>query len=794
MRTLCILLTTLLITSGVFAQETQTVRGRVIDKDSRQPLITAKVFLPYLSTPIGAITDEKGEFRINNVPVGRQTIVCEYLGYGKIALENQLISSAKEPYLEIELIEVGVAGDTVFIIPDNFKPKNEGSANISIRKIDPEQNRLSPGTVNDPSRLAMAYAGVQASQDNNSDIIIRGNSPAGLLWRLEGIDIPNPNHFARKGSSGGGITMFSSALLGSSDFSTGAFSAEYGNAFSGAFDMRFRQGNDERHQRRFKFGLLGTDLALEGPFRKGGASYIVNYRYSTLGILNDLGFRLVGPRIDNNFQDLSFNLYMPLDSLKTSWMTVFGVGGLSEELWDPVNDSLAWSTLYRTERTFTTNMGTVGMTYNKIYNKGGYLKAVVAVMGQKVIDRDDTLGISTLSLPIPNQERDDLNSALWENEDYRNNRVSTHISYHRKVNSTFKFKTGVLASHIRFNFSHQRYIDEVADFQTLVSGEGNSNLLQGYGQFTFTPTQRLQVNGGVHTMFLTLNNTYSVEPRLSMRYSLDEKQSIGLAYGIHGRILPLGSYFTEVKGTDGALTQPNMDLEMVKSHHIVASYHAKLGEKTRLIVEGYWQYLYDVPVSPETGSSYWILNERDGYATQALVSEGTGSNLGVDVTLEKLYNNGLFFLISGSLYDSKYTMPDGRTFNTRYNGRYNTSSMIGKEFKLKEKNFIEIGARLVANGGLRYTPGDVEASTAAGEFVGQEDKAYSELLGNYFRTDARIAYRLNAAKSSWIFSIDVQNVTNQYNVKDQVFDEGLGDMIFRPQSGLIPVFSMMVDF
>ena len=780
--------------------QTQTIKGTVLDKDTRQPLIGAVVKVVTTEPVKGANTNEKGEFVIRDVPVGRHAVSCTYFGYSTYRSDNLILNSVKELIINIELTETGttIEGATLLARQDNPHEAQNPFNPVSMRSFSVEETQRYPGSVNDPSRMAMGFAGVQAPQDNNSDIVIRGNSPVGLLWRLEGIDIPNPNHFARKGSSGGGITVFSAQLLGNSDFSTGAFSAEYGNAFSGVFDMKFRHGNTENREYRFKFGLLGIDLATEGYFKQGQSSYLVNYRYSTLGILNDLGFRLVGERIDNNFQDLSFNLYFPSKDQNTT-LTVFGIGGLSSELWDPVKDSLTWSTPYRTTRDFITNMGATGLTLTHLLDTRSYIKAVVAVSGNQVTDNDDTLDIRTV-MPAASSSMlhapvdfTTLPESRYETEDYKNIRISSHVFYNRKFNPAVTLKTGMLATHMRFAFDHQQIDPTNSEFNTLVEGSGNSNLLQAYAQMRFNPTENLTINAGLHSLFLTLNNTYSIEPRLSLKYKLPKNQSLSLAYGLHGQAIPLGSYFTKTVGIDGAITQPNLNLELVKAHHSVIGYEKLFEGNLRLSIEGYYQRLFNVPVSA-TPSDYWVLNERDGYADQALTNEGTGTNKGIDVTFEKFFSTGVFFLVSGSLYESNYQASDGKTYSTRYNSRYNTSAMGGGEIALSKGGIIQLGARTVYNGGLKYTPGDEALSKEAGEFVPQEGAAFSENVGKYFRIDLRAAYRKSLPKVAYILSLDIQNATNRKNVRDQIYDPGYNQLTNRFQSGLVPVLSFQIDF
>lgn len=782
--------------------QTQTIRGRVINKDTQQPIAGATLVVQDLSPMKGAVSDETGSFKIVGVPVGRQIVKCTFIGFEDYVTDNLILNSVKEMVLDIQLVEVGIQMEGVDITvggDDNPHEAINSFNPVSMRSFSVEETQRYAGSFNDPSRMAMGFAGVQASQDNNSDIIIRGNSPAGLLWRLEGIDIPNPNHFARKGSSGGGITVFSAQLLAKSDFSTGAFSAEYGNATSGVFDMRFRRGNTDKSERRFKFGLLGTDLALEGPIKKGQSSYLVNYRYSTLGILNDIGFRLVGERIDNNFQDLSFNIYLPSKDLKNTW-TIFGMGGLSEELWDPVEDSLSWSRPYRTTRDYLTRVGAAGITYTRLIDNKSFLKAVVAVSGNQVIDNDDTLDIRTV-VPSPNpdmlEEEIDwtsLDETPFEKEDYRNTRISSHIFYSRQFSPSLTMKNGIIASHINYGFNHEERNAETNAFGTLVEGEGSSQLLQAYSQFKIHASDRLTLNAGVHASMLSLNNSGAIDPRLSLKYQMPDRQSISLAYGLHSQILPLGSYFTEVE-RNGETTQPNLDLDMIRAHHAVLAYEKIFENRTRLLLETYYQRLFNLPISPDSEpSDFMLLNLRDGYGDRALVSNGTGTNLGLDLTFEKYFSQGFFFLFTGSVYESNYVASDGETYNTRYNSRYNQSLMGGTEIPLKKGGSLQLGARSVLNGGLRFTPGDEAASKLQGEFVEQPGQAFALGVGTYYRIDFRIAYRKNLKKTAYILSLDVQNVTNRRNVRDQIYDPGFNRLQNRFQSGLVPVFSFQIDF
>ena len=333
----------LLLGSGVYAQEntgiTQTVRGVILDKETQQPLIGATVIVKDVDPIIGASTDIDGSFELFNVPVGRQVLEGSYLGYQNTESDGIVVDVAKAPYVELLLVEsiASAFSDSTSVV---VKASRTGGGNgplnelavVSARSFSAEQTQRYAGSIDDPARMAMAFPGVQANQDSEADIVIRGNSAMGMLWRLEGLDISNTNHFAHPGSSGGGISALSVAVLGLSDFSTGAFAAEYGDAFSGVFDLNFRKGNTNNYDFMARVGMIGLDFAAEGPIKKGKSSFLFNYRYSTLGIMNLFGLYVVRDNVANDFQDLSFKLHFSSKDNKHQ-VKIFGLGGLGSEQW-----------------------------------------------------------------------------------------------------------------------------------------------------------------------------------------------------------------------------------------------------------------------------------------------------------------------------------------------------------------------------------------------------------------------------------------------------------------------------
>ncbi len=619
---------------------TQTISGQVMDKETLEPLIGASVSIKNAEPVIGSVTDMNGRFSLKNVPIGRLQVQCAYVGYEPWLSEALIVNSARETVLSIALSE-GATNTIKELVVTASKRGNEPINELSLlstRSFSVDETQRYAASANDPSRMAMGFPGVQPSRDSRSDIVVRGNSSIGLLWRLEGVEIPNPNHFARRGSSGGGITVFSVSMLANSDFSTGAFPAEYGNAYSGVFDIHFRKGNPEKREYTFRAGMLGLDFSTEGPFRKRkgeqgervtGASYLVNYRYSTLGILNKLGLHLVGERIDNTFQDLSFNLYFPSKN-KKHIVTLWGIGGLSQEQENAVKNPAEWKSFndYYT-RDFNTNMGALGATYTVLLKGDAYVKTNFSIMRQDIYWRNDTLAPTLRPFAV-------------NTEQYKEDRQVLNSFLSKKFSRKLSLKTGITLTQMPYHLQRETLNDS-----TSISAIGATQMIQPYANFRIRPTEKLTFNAGLHVLYFALNKTSSIEPRFAVKYQCAENQSISLAWGIHGRVLPLGNYFTRINGVE-----VNRAVDLIRAQHYVAGWDLLAGESMRLHAEVYFQQMKDVPVAKSLASSWSILNTISGFTNIAMVNTGKGQNIGLDMSVEKSFDKGAFFLLSASLSQS----------------------------------------------------------------------------------------------------------------------------------------------
>ncbi|MCI4670610.1 MAG: TonB-dependent receptor [Bacteroidia bacterium] len=793
-----LLMVIMTIPATTLGQKTQSIRGQVINSDTQAPLRGVEVSVSVDDKQIGAITDQSGKFHLKEVPIGRRVVQCRYPGFATFSSPNMILTSAKEQYLEVELQEsIGETKMDEVVIYDNSYPtqaSNELSV-VSTRSFNAEITGRIPAAVNDPSRMALAFPGVQqGGDDSENDIIIRGNSSMGMLWRLEGLDIPTPNHFGRPGTSGGGLTVFSAQLIDRSDFSTGGMPAEYGNALSGVMDVNFRKGNLHKRENRAKIGVLGLDFATEGPIKKGKSSYLANYRYSTLSILNRFGFNLVGERVDNDFQDLSFNLAFEGKEGK-SFTTVFGMGGLSLEHYRPIPEVAGrglgddfrgneWE-----DRRQGSNMMAIGMTHLRNIDDKSYIKISLAGTAGFIFRYYDVL--DTLN-----------NASTYRDEEHNDRRGILALVYNRKLSSRTKLRTGIFAHQIFYKF--YRESTERADLFNLnldnidvsANGEGQTQTFQTFAQVSHQLNEQVKINAGAHFYLLGLNGKSTLDPRLSLVYNPLPKTTISFAYGIHSQILPLMMYFYYDQDQQ---IFPNRELPMMRSHHGILSLTQIVGSGLKLSAEFYAQRLFQIPVlrgddgNWNDTTTFWLLNQRES-AFNPFVSQGAGWNYGVDLAMEKTFNNGLYFLLTGSFFDSKFELPDGQLFNSRFASKWVSSYTLGKEFYFRNST-LQIGARVLYNGGFRYTPADIDASITQERYVADETRLWEGQVNPYFRIDSRIAWFWNSKKISGYISLDIQNLTDRRNPRNIGWDSQNNMEVFsRHPSGLIPVLSFQFDF
>ncbi len=763
---------------------TQTVRGEVVDQQSQSPVPGAYVKVLTTNPMQVAVTDVNGNFRLENVPVGMHNIVVQMIGFDDVVYRNIKITTGKELIMKVEMQEQVTNIDKIVVSGyKKNKPLND-MANVSARSFSVEEADRYAGTLQDPARMAANYAGVMAMGDQRNDIIIRGNSPLGVLWRLEGIDIPNPNHFGSLGTTGGPVSILNNNTLANSDFFTGAFPAEYGNATAGVFDLNMRTGNDEQREYTAQISMNGFELGAEGPFSsKSKASYLIDYRYSTLQLfdLMDINFGVSGVP---QFQDLTFITNLP--KTKAGTFKVFGVGGISYiQALNEDRNTDDWSMGHNDlDYTFGSNMGVVGISNRYFFNNTTRIKTVVAVSGTQNTSRVDSAFA-------------DKPSEIYYGDNSYEIKYTVTSKFTKKINAKNTFNVGINAS--LFNVNYEDSLKRADNGQFVHLSEANDEnmiLFQSYVQGQHKFSQKFSVYAGLHYQYFTLNESYRVEPRASFKWAFADNQSLSGGFGMHSQLQPRLMYFTKTNYTDGTFAYTNKNLDFSKSNQYVLSYDYLINRDLRLKVETYYQYLYDIPVEMKS-STYSTINYGTKFfldRVDSLENAGTGTNYGLELTFEKFLSNNYYFLLTTSLFNSKYIASDGVERNTAYNGNYVVNFLAGYTYDINNNNSLSLDFKTVFAGNKRYIPVDMEASKFYGVEILDYSQAFEPQYEPYFRLDGRISYNVNFKKVNAEFAFDVQNITNNKNVMLQSYNPETNQLRTDYQLGLFYVFLIRVQF
>jgi len=795
----------LLIFPFLLFSQSQTLRGTVVDKQSETPLIGATIQLLNLSADAGeqlsgtgAVSDINGIFTIKNVPVGRQALRISYLGYEPQTMSNILVTAGKEVLLDVRLEEAFNRMNEVVVTAksDKDKPMNE-LATVSARQFNTEEVRRYSGGRSDVAKLVANFAGVAANNDARNDIIIRGNSPTGVLWRLEGIPIPNPNHYSTLGTTGGPVSALNPNMIGNSDFLTSAFPAEYGNATAGVFDINMRTGNKEKVEYIAQVGAFsGLEGLIEGPLnKKNNGSFVVAYRHSFAEVAQAAGLN-VGTTAAPKYKDLSFNV----DFGNTKWgkISVFGIGGWSGI--DFLGNDIDTTDLFANPNQNAYNVskfGVVGLKHNLLLNDHSYIRTVMSTsFAGNTFNTEDL-------------KRTDDDGSLFKLLDVSDESTTYRLSsyYNNKLSNRLTLRTGFLLQNQHLN----TYVN-TREYTPDLDGDGkpdwfsqrdfNGNFAQGelYAQTQYRIAERLTLNAGLHSLYFHETENFAVEPRAAINWQPAPKHRFNVGYGMHNQTQPLPVFLFRERQSDGTFLETNNDLGFTRSQHLVLGYDFKPSDSWRIRAETYYQWLSGVPVDAFP-SSFSMLNTGADFVfpeKNNLVNDGTGQNLGFELTAEKFFSRGWYSLVTLSVFDSQYKGSDGVARSTAFDGGYVFNVLGGREIKLGNsgRRYLTFDTKLTAAGGRPYTPVNLDASRAAGQEVLNDQLAYSERIDDYFRWDVKLGFRLNSnkRKMSQTFFLDFQNVTNNKNVFSMKYNEVYQNVGKTYQIGFFPDVLYRIEF
>jgi len=789
-----VIILTLFISVGAIAQYTQTIKGVVIDADSEMPLIGANVRIMLKGEVVGTTTDVYGRFRMEDIPVGRHTIDVSYLGYNPTTIPNVMVNTGKEVELELMLTEGFNLMDEVTVVAQADKDKSVNEmATISAKTFSMEEVTRYSGGRNDASRLVSNFAGVSTADDSRNDIVIRGNSPTGVLWRLEGVPIPNPNHFSTLGTTGGPVSALNTNLLKNSDFITSAFPAEYGNGLSGVFDVGFRSGNKDKYEFTAQLAAFsGLEFMAEGPLNKSKtSSFLISYRHSFVALAGSLGLD-IGTNAIPDYRDLSFKF--DFGNGKLGKFSFFGIAGSSDIdfLGAEIDENDIFAEPDADSRA-DSRLGIFGMKHNLLLSDKSYLRTVISVSRAESNFMQDRY--------LDDQFLDSYTNTLVDDQ---TDRLAITSFYNVKHNAKVTTRAGITLERLSLNSNVRDRegnpdldMDGLPDWQQVRDVDGDIFIYQPFIQSKYKLSEKLTLNGGLHAQYLQLNEDFIVEPRLAINYQINPKSSFDIGYGHHSQVQPLPILFFLSPDDEGELRPLNQELEFTKAHHFVISYTIKPAESWRTKFETYYQYLYDVPVD-RFPSTFSLLNAGADFVfpeTGYLINAGTGRNYGFEWTVEKFFSKGYYGLFTGSLFQSKYEGSDGVERNTAFNNKYVLNLLGGKEWKVNDGLSLTLDFRVTTAGGRYYTPIDLEASRMIQSEVLDESRAFSQQFDPYFRLDLKIGFRMNSKRGfSQTFAMDFQNLTNRENPFIRRYNRSSNEVNTVLQSGFFPDVLWRIQF
>ena len=729
----------------------QNIRGIVTDALNSKSLTGANITL--LGTDFRTESDSNGIFRFTNLTSKIYIAEVSFLGYAKTIVKDIEVVKGSDAIANVAL---QIADNQLNTVVVNGERNDVFHALQTQYPLSVAQTLRFPAAFNDPARLAMNSPGVTNDNDLGNGLSIHGYAPAAMQWRLEGVEILNPNHLANASSfndqataSSGGVNALSTQMLGTSALVTGAYSSEYNNLISGCMDMRLRNGNDEKHRFTTQIGLFGLDLAAEGPLPslspsrkegKNGTSYLINYRYSTVGLLLQMGVPLSEEKV--NFQDLAWNFHFPIG--KKSDLKVFGMLGNSRNTFETKKDTI------RNNRDLTNvyykdRLQVYGANFKSQLNSktSFYLSAAYSSTAPSLVRQNFDKNFKLLDEFTANTAQN-----LWS--------VNTFVQ--NKLSNTFSIKYGV---NISYSIFKRVYFGTSNIYTDLKYQKRNHSLLVGISLVTNTFSGPILISQKYKTVHFL--------PKISYAYRIDDDKKIVFSASQQSKFDLVSNQF-----------MLNFDKKS-KNQHFSAGlfFHNTLAKKITNTVYFNLEYI----AIPER------LDFIRNFSKQ--------NNYGVEAQYEKTFARNIFFNANGSLYKA-LVKSEFNTFFTNYFGaNYTLNLSLGKEWTKKANKIWGASTHIINNGANYLSPMESNMTTFQKQvividYITSNDFGFK--LQNYFRTDLRLYYKRDRKTWSSTLSLDIQNVTNKQNIAFEYYDTFLKKTSTKYQNGLIPILAWRANF
>ncbi len=749
------------------AQTTGSLKGRIIDIQSQQPLEGATVILE--GTTFGSVTDEAGYFALENIPAQSYNVIASFLGYETTSQYNIIVKSVGNIPLLFELQELAENLDEVVLVRSPFKTKSETP--LSTQTFSAVEIETYPGGNNDITKVVQSMPGISPSIGGfRNDIIIRGGAPNETVYYLDGIEIPNINHFSTQGSAGGPVGMINVSFVREVTLSSSAFGAEYDNPLSGVLAFEQREGDSSGLGGNFRFGASEAGLTLEGPlFRKNisepaKTTFLFSLRRSYLQFL----FELIGLPIRPDYWDYQWKIKHEIDRYNS--LTFLGIGAIDDFSVKPPKefDAEQQATLEQVP-IIDQRSTTVGLSWKRNYKNGkGFMTTAVSSNRlENIFARfeDNTTKTGT----------------IFQNDSYE---WESKLRFQAtQFVDQWKWSTGFNVQSSNYKNDTQFVFYNIA-YETQLDFVKYGFFLKGSRKFL---KDRLNVALGIRTdadSFSEGSNLVdNISPRLSLSYALTEDQKWKVNASL-GRYFKIPTY--TMLGFQERNVFVNKSAAYTQSDHYVAGLEYNLGSASRVTVEGFVKKYTDYPVSVIDGVS--LANKGGGFevlGNEAIVSEGEGQSRGVELLFQQKLSKNFYGVFAYTYFFSEFTGLDGVSRPSVWDSRHLISFSGG--YKLK-RNW-ELSARWRFAGKNPYVPTDIQASTLSyPEIILDYDRLGEVKLNAFNQADIRIDKKWNFKNLSFNFYFEIQNFLAQPNPTPEEYGLNRAEdgSIILPRS-LVPV-------
>jgi hypothetical protein len=744
----------------VFSQG--VIVGSILDHETQQPVDGAVVTIIELSLSAG--TDADGKFEFRNIAYATYSLRVNSVGYITIVKTDVVVLSSRQSEVTIELIPVSYKTDTIDVVDKYFiRQPDVTSSNFNL---DFEEVRRAPGAVEDISRMVQSLPGVSPGNDQRNDLIVRGGSPSENLILADGIELPNINHYPSQGSTGGSISMINVKLVQDMNFSTGGFSARYGDKLSSIMDIRLREGSRERFLSDINLSTAGFGGVIEGPLFGNNSSFLFSARKSYLNLIRG------AIRLSAVPDYWDFNLKAVYDISKNNKLTFIGLGGIDKIKFEgeasEISDDNPYGNAVGDQWQYS-----AGITLKSLFRDGYILNTLSNINSSYYFNLKELRTNDVLFDYDSDEIEFGFKSELFYQMNRSNNIITGGIIKHAALKNNFYFRADT-----------SDFGDPLPELR--VNNNTDFFKAAAFAQYTLKLFKDVLIlNAGIRLdHFSAITDKNVISPRFGASFKVTPVTTISFS----------GGTFFQSPEYLWLTTDPlNKELKYIKALQLIAGVEHLFTDELRVNVEAYYKKYNNYPVSYYI-PTYILMNggtENGPNFLGRAVSSGYGFTKGIDLSVhKKLTGNGIYGMINYSLLESRVTAEEGGEKPGSFDYRHNLTVIAGYQLS----NDWLIGIKYRYTSGRPYTPFDVERSVIANRGVLDFSRFNEARYKDYSRLDIRVDKRWNFKKVSIVSYIEMQNVLNTENVYQYFWNKYKNELGTIYQWAFLPVGGVSVQF